>query len=1000
MKSRVNFRCMLRAAVLGQALFASWIAANAATIVVNSTADPAGYNQTITIAQLGATVTLRDAFNAAINAGGVNTITFDPSLAGQTIYLSQKSTADAGSAIDMSYQGFENQYDLTIQGLAGNQGVTLAAGSPGMRLFLCESDVYQNSLTLNDLTISGWQNTNGWGGAIMNSSAVLTLNRCTIANNSAIFGAAIYNNTEAQTTLNNCTVANNTATSEGGAFYDYFGALNLNFCTVTGNSAPEAGGIYVYATPYPVLADTIVADNISPYYSEIMGNVDAASHHNLTSADGGGTNPAGGMINGVNGNIVGLHPQLGALASNGGPTMTMALTTASPAVRAGVGISGINTDQRGTARSESGAVDIGAYQLPGNYLPTSVTLSMPAKYPYGHPPQATVYASYTGASLPLYGTISYAVDGSSANSLTLANPNNSTSGQVDFAPASNLAIGTHTISLTFAPDNYDEPTLAWISSYLNSSFTVTQAVPTITLTGTTVAYNGAQQSVQGDVRGALGEDLGAPFIRYYGGSDTNLAYPLSSPPSAVGTYIVTAQYFGDAQYLATQIQGTFSILDPQAYGLVVNTLQDGLNLGGGLISLRQAVTNAILLGGHQTVTFDPNLFSFGPATVSINGYNDPIQMSAYSGGVSIHGPGPKLLTINGNGHTGVFQIFGESAEVDGMTITNGYSGNGGGAIYMGGGASLSVSNVVFAGNGCDPSFGGGGAIAAYSPLNIINSTFIGNRAASGGALYPQNSIAITNCTFIANQADTGGAIYESFGAMAVVNSTFFNNRATNGDGGGIELNSYQSLAPLILNSTFCSNSAPAGAGGGIALGQSLNHAVSIYNSIVCGNTAATNGNVDLYTNIDLPYQSATAVTTGSLIDLDPAVIFATVAPADNGGFTPTMALKAGSPAVDAGNNSLVPAGLAFDQRGYPRINNGTVDVGAVEFTPAPTLFIYHTGKILLTWPVGAAGFHLQSTTDLSSNTWTDVTATVTQSNQFNQVLIDSPGATAFFRLSL
>jgi hypothetical protein len=54
-----------------------------------------------------------------------------------------------------------------------------------------------------------------------------------------------------------------------------------------------------------------------------------------------------------------------------------------------------------------------------------------------------------------------------------------------------------------------------------------------------------------------------------------------------------------------------------------------------------------------------------------------------------------------------------------------------------------------------------------------------------------------------------------------------------------------------------------------------------------------------------------------------------------------MALLPGSPAIDAGNNALVPADVTTDQRGDPRFVNGTVDIGAFEnqgFTlPAGTI---------------------------------------------------------------
>ena len=57
---------------------------------------------------------------------------------------------------------------------------------------------------------------------------------------------------------------------------------------------------------------------------------------------------------------------------------------------------------------------------------------------------------------------------------------------------------------------------------------------------------------------------------------------------------------------------------------------------------------------------------------------------------------------------------------------------------------------------------------------------------------------------------------------------------------------------------------------------------------------------------------------------------------DNGGFTQTHALLAGSPAIDAGDNSV---GLTEDQRRYARPIDGdgdataTIDIGAFEYTP-------------------------------------------------------------------
>src|SRR5213079_501719 len=55
--------------------------------------------------------------------------------------------------------------------------------------------------------------------------------------------------------------------------------------------------------------------------------------------------------------------------------------------------------------------------------------------------------------------------------------------------------------------------------------------------------------------------------------------------------------------------------------------------------------------------------------------------------------------------------------------------------------------------------------------------------------------------------------------------------------------------------------------------------------------------------------------------------------ADNGGPTQTIALSPGSAAIDRGGNGSVNTGET-DQRGYTRIVNGTVDVGAYEVQAA------------------------------------------------------------------
>src|SRR5205085_1482676 len=66
---------------------------------------------------------------------------------------------------------------------------------------------------------------------------------------------------------------------------------------------------------------------------------------------------------------------------------------------------------------------------------------------------------------------------------------------------------------------------------------------------------------------------------------------------------------------------------------------------------------------------------------------------------------------------------------------------------------------------------------------------------------------------------------------------------------------------------------------------------------------------------------------------------------DNGGPTPTHLPLPGSPAIDAGHNLGAPPS---DQRGRARIDNGTIDIGAVE-TQLST-------KVVLQLSVGSSPF--------------------------------------------
>ena len=160
-------------------------------------------------------------------------------------------------------------------------------------------------------------------------------------------------------TITNSTIIGNTATSElggGGIFNQLVGGaptLNLVQVTVAGNQAPV--GATIRRTSGTVNARAVIAAN--PLGSTNCNGTITSQGFNLEFP---GTSC---------GFEVQADPQLGPLANNGGPTMTQALPSTSPAVDAvTAGCPPPPNDQRGVTRPQDGnpggavACDIGAFE--------------------------------------------------------------------------------------------------------------------------------------------------------------------------------------------------------------------------------------------------------------------------------------------------------------------------------------------------------------------------------------------------------------------------------------------------------------------------------------------------------------------------------------------------------------------------------------------------------------------------------------------------------------
>lgn len=337
----------------------------------------------------------------------------------------------------------------------------------------------------------------------------------------------------------------------------------------------------------------------------------------------------------------------------------------------------------------------------------------------------------------------------------------------------------------------------------------------------------------------------------------------------------------------------------------------------------------------DTIQFDPAAF---PSTAlhTITLASGQLEIGH---NLTIAGPGPAALTISGNSASRVFQIDPNvSATLSGLTIAGGNAGsNGGGGIYNNAG-TLNLSNATVSGNIARL---GGGVYTLQGTTNVSNSTFNNDTASNYGGGFDCDSgttATVTACTLNNNTAPNGGGILDYGITLTISNSTLTANSATNGPGGGI---SNVQGALTATNCTIDANSSSQ-AGGGIYNGTG---AVTLNNTIVADDTyiGSTTTPNDISGTVSGSY-NLVGDGSGGLSTANHNILGTPGSPQSPaldplgyyGGPTATMPPGlAQTWAVDRGSNALIPAGIKTDQRGFARIVNGTVDIGACEFGATP-----------------------------------------------------------------
>jgi Divergent InlB B-repeat domain len=348
-----------------------------------------------------------------------------------------------------------------------------------------------------------------------------------------------------------------------------------------------------------------------------------------------------------------------------------------------------------------------------------------------------------------------------------------------------------------------------------------------------------------------------------------------------------------------------------------------------------------------------------------------------SGGGGAHSDGPMSMSnsiavnnaTRGNASPGGALnsfVFVSVANSSINTNTTFGQGSNGGGIASGNGVvpALELISTQMVGNRVDSSAltpRGGGAIS-FGSARVINSLIgsnVVNGGDGGGLFISAGGATIDQSTFVFNQAGVGGgalSLFSSASASTITSSTFWRNVASTaapnvGNGGAI-----YNLSPLtISNSTFRQNIA-GGLGGGVfnnggslvlqstimAEGQSQSAAspsptVDIHSNSAISATGANNL-VQVVANVTMP--AGTLTSDPLLVGITDNGCAVPVGAPGTAGCVTTMALAAGSPAINTGNNA---AALANDQRGagFPRVIGAAADMGAIE----------SGGVAVTTWPI-------------------------------------------------
>jgi hypothetical protein len=340
----------------------------------------------------------------------------------------------------------------------------------------------------------------------------------------------------------------------------------------------------------------------------------------------------------------------------------------------------------------------------------------------------------------------------------------------------------------------------------------------------------------------------------------------------------------------------------------------------------------------RNLIFSGNAANSGGGMANLNSSNPTLTNVTFSrntaglgGGMDTFESNPVLTNVTFSSNTaqsgGGMHNFYSSPTLTNVTFSGNAAQAGGGMLNSN--SNPVLTNVTFSGNTASGMGSGGGGMFNYdnSSPTLTNVTFSSNTAQSGGGMYNfDSSPTLTNVIFSGNAAQAGGGMFNENSSPILTNVIFSGNAVTVSGGGMANFNGSN---PNLINVTFSGNTASSG--GGMA---NNNSNPTLTNVIIWNSVGGSI--IDSFSTPDVTYSNIQDGYTGTgNINANPLFVDADGPDNTVGTLDDNLRLQSGSPSINTGNNAAVPTGVTTDLEGKPRIQNGTVDMGAYEFDNTP-----------------------------------------------------------------